>query len=135
MDVLRGRVKVNTHCYETVDLDDLVRVCLTMPANGSILIGRLQISNEFKFPIAAFHHAHETYLVPDTLKAAHGKHYKRIIHHRHRSVDPGRPPAIALFATQARYKREAYRGSEFAPRILADHGLQVVMKVLVIYAL
>lgn len=27
-----------------------------------------------------------------------------------------------------RYKREAYRGSEFAPRILAEHGLSVVMK-------
>ncbi|KAI0748925.1 composite domain of metallo-dependent hydrolase [Fomes fomentarius] len=94
VDVLRGRVKIQTHCYETVDLDDLVR-----------------ISNEFQFPIAAFHHAHETYLAPDTLKSAYGH-----------------PPAVALFATQARYKREAYRGSEFAPRILADHGLQVVMK-------
>ncbi|KAI0354145.1 composite domain of metallo-dependent hydrolase [Trametes cingulata] len=94
VDVLRGRVKVHTHCYETVDLDDLVR-----------------ISNEFKFPIAAFHHAHETYLVPDTLKSAYGK-----------------PPAVALFATHARYKRESYRGSEFAPRILAEEGIQVVMK-------
>jgi hypothetical protein len=28
-------------------------------------------------------------------------------------------------------KREAYRGSEFAPRILADNGLPVIMKVLV----
>lgn len=27
VDVLRGRVKVQTHCYEAVDLDDLVRVC------------------------------------------------------------------------------------------------------------
>jgi imidazolonepropionase-like amidohydrolase len=36
--------------------------------------------------------------------------------------------AIAIFATNARYKREAYRGSEFAPRILADNGLNVVMK-------
>ncbi|KAL1952082.1 hypothetical protein VTO73DRAFT_1231 [Trametes versicolor] len=94
VDVLRGRVKVQNHCYETVDLDDMVR-----------------LTNEFKFSIAAFHHAHETYLVPDTLKAAYGH-----------------PPAIALFATNARYKREAYRGSEFAPKILADNGLQVVMK-------
>ncbi|KAM5544023.1 hypothetical protein V8D89_002640, partial [Ganoderma adspersum] len=94
VDVLRGRVKVHTHCYETVDLDDLVR-----------------ITNEFKFPIAAFHHAHETYLVPDTLKAAYGH-----------------APAAALFASHGRYKREAYRGSEFAPRILAENGLQVVMK-------
>ena len=34
-----------------------------------------------------------------------------------------------MFATNARYKREAYRGSEFAPRILAQQGIQVVMKV------
>ncbi|KAI0074162.1 carbohydrate esterase family 9 protein [Panus rudis PR-1116 ss-1] len=94
VDVLRGRVKVHNHCYETVDLDDMVR-----------------ITNEFKFSIAAFHHAHETYLVPGTLKSAYGG-----------------PPAAALFATNARYKRESYRGSEFAPKILAENDIQVVMK-------
>ncbi|KAF8161153.1 carbohydrate esterase family 9 protein [Crassisporium funariophilum] len=94
VDVLRGRVKVHNHCYEATDLDGIVR-----------------LTNEFKFSIAAFHHAHETYLVPDLLKKAYGP-----------------TPAIALFATNARYKREAYRGSEFAPRILADNGLRVVMK-------
>ncbi|KAF8070512.1 carbohydrate esterase family 9 protein [Lyophyllum atratum] len=94
VDVLRGRVKVHNHCYEATDLDGIVR-----------------LSNEFKFPIAAFHHAHETYLVPDLVKKAYGL-----------------TPAVALFATTARYKREAYRGSEFAPRILADNGLQVIMK-------
>ncbi|KAF8633299.1 hypothetical protein AX17_004474 [Amanita inopinata Kibby_2008] len=94
IDVLRGRVKVHTHCYEATDLDGIIR-----------------LTNEFNFSIAAFHHAHETYLVPDLLKKAYGH-----------------TPAVALFATNARYKREAYRGSEFAPRILADHGLQVVMK-------
>jgi hypothetical protein len=41
----------------------------------------------------------------------------------------GHTPAAALFATNARYKREAYRGSEFAPRILAENGIDVVMKV------
>ncbi|KAG6900265.1 hypothetical protein C0993_000718 [Termitomyces sp. T159_Od127] len=51
VDVIRGRVKVNAHCYEAVDLDALVR-----------------LSNEFKFPIAAVHHASEAYLVPDLLK-------------------------------------------------------------------
>ncbi|TFK54413.1 composite domain of metallo-dependent hydrolase [Heliocybe sulcata] len=91
---LRGRVKVQTHCYEAVDLDDIVR-----------------LSNEFEFPIAAFHHASEAYLVPDVLKRAYGH-----------------PPAVAIFATNSRYKREAYRGSEFAPRILAENNLQVVMK-------
>ncbi|KAG9316540.1 composite domain of metallo-dependent hydrolase [Chiua virens] len=94
VDVLRGRVKIHTHCYETVDLDDFVR-----------------LTNEFKFPLAAFHHAHETYLVPGTLKQAYNN-----------------TPAVALFATNARYKREAYRGSEFAPRILAENGIDVVMK-------
>ncbi|KAJ3886962.1 composite domain of metallo-dependent hydrolase [Lentinula edodes] len=61
--------------------------------------------------IAAFHHAHETYLVPDLLKKAYGQ-----------------TPAVALFASKARYKRESYRGSEFAPRILAENEIQVVMK-------
>jgi hypothetical protein len=41
----------------------------------------------------------------------------------------GHTPAAALFATNARYKREAYRGSEFAARILAENGIDVVMKV------
>ena len=72
----------------------------------------LQLTNEFKFSIAAFHHAHEAYFVPDLLKKMYST-----------------PPAVAMFASTARYKREAYRGSEFAPRILADHGIQVVMKV------
>ncbi|KAK4684354.1 hypothetical protein P7C73_g5825, partial [Tremellales sp. Uapishka_1] len=93
-DVIRGNVKVNIHCYETVDLTNMVR-----------------ISNEFKFPIAAFHHAHETYLVPDMLAQAYGG-----------------KPAIAIFATNARYKREAYRGTEFAAKILTDHGFDVCMK-------
>ncbi|KAF7334286.1 Carbohydrate esterase family 9 protein [Mycena sanguinolenta] len=91
VDVLRGRVKVQNHCYEAVDFDGIVR-----------------LTNEFKFSIAAFHHAHEAYLVPDLLKKAYGH-----------------PPAVAMFATHARYKREASRGSEFAPHILADNGLDV----------
>ncbi|KAJ7931230.1 carbohydrate esterase family 9 protein [Mycena leptocephala] len=94
VDVLRGRVKVQNHCYEGVDIDGMVR-----------------LTNEFKFSIAAFHHAHEAYMVPDLIKKAYGH-----------------PPAVAIFATSARFKREAYRGSEFAPRILADNGLDVVMK-------
>ncbi|KAJ6532734.1 carbohydrate esterase family 9 protein [Mycena vulgaris] len=94
VDVLRGRVKVHNHCYEGVDIDGMIR-----------------LTNEFKFSIAAFHHAHEAYMVPDLIKKAYGH-----------------PPALAIFATSARFKREAYRGSEFAPRILADNGLDVVMK-------
>ncbi|CAK5272162.1 unnamed protein product [Mycena citricolor] len=94
VDVLRGRVKVQNHCYEAVDFDGMIR-----------------LTNEFKFSIATFHHAHEAYLVPDLIKKAYGK-----------------PPAIAIFAGNDKYKREAYRGSVFAPRILADNGLDVVMK-------
>ncbi|KAJ7510409.1 carbohydrate esterase family 9 protein [Mycena galericulata] len=94
VDVVRGRVKVQIHCYEAVDFDGMVR-----------------LSNEFKFPISAFHHASEAYMVPDLIKKTYGP-----------------TPAIALFATNARYKREAYRGSEFAPRILAENGFTVLMK-------
>ncbi|KAF9239773.1 hypothetical protein BU15DRAFT_74314 [Melanogaster broomeanus] len=94
VDILRGKVKVQTHCYEAVDFDAFVR-----------------LSNEFQFPVAAFHHAHEAYLVPDVLKRAY-EH----------------TPAVAIFAAFSRYKREAYRHSEFAPRILNDDGLKVVMK-------
>lgn len=54
-DIIRGNVKVNVHCYETVDLNDMVR-----------------ISNEFQFPISSFHHAHEAYLVPELLKQTWG---------------------------------------------------------------
>ncbi|KIJ40920.1 hypothetical protein M422DRAFT_780574 [Sphaerobolus stellatus SS14] len=93
-DVLRGKVKVHNHCYEAVDLDGMVR-----------------LTNEFNFSIAAFHHAHETYLVPDLLKKTWGG-----------------APAAAMFATSARYKREAFRGSEFAPKVLAENGIRVVMK-------
>ncbi|KAF8967351.1 hypothetical protein BDZ97DRAFT_1938242 [Flammula alnicola] len=67
------------------------------------LDGIVRLSNEFK----------ETYLVPDCLRR-HGC---------------GGAPSIALFASNFRWKkREAYRGSEFAPRILAEHGIPVVMK-------
>ena len=41
----------------------------------------------------------------------------------------GGPPAVAVFASNHRYKRESFRGSVFAPRVLADHGINVVMKV------
>ncbi|KAG9316550.1 carbohydrate esterase family 9 protein [Chiua virens] len=114
VDVLRGRVKVHTHCYEAVDLDGFVR-----------------LTNEFKFPLAAFHHAHETYLVPGTLKQAYSM-FSSILRVMLNTSHADNTPAVALFATNARYKREAYRGSEFAPRILAENGIDIVMKVLII---
>lgn len=74
--------------------------------------GIVGLSNEFKFPIAAFHHAHEAYLVPEVIKSAYGE-----------------TPAVAIFATFARYKKESYRGSEYAAKILNDNGIRVAMKV------
>ena len=53
--VLRGQVRVNTHCYTIPDLEAYVRH-----------------TNEFKFRVYAFHHAHQTYLVPEVLKRAYG---------------------------------------------------------------
>lgn len=94
VDVLRGRVKIFNQCYEVVDLDGMIR-----------------LSNEFKFPIASFHHASEAWLVPELLKRTWGE-----------------TPAIAAFATNHRHKREAFRGSEFAPRILSDAGISVILK-------
>ncbi|KAF7317119.1 Carbohydrate esterase family 9 protein [Mycena chlorophos] len=94
VDVLRGRVKVNVHCYTPEDFDGLVR-----------------LTNEFQFPVAAFHHASEAYLVPDLIKQTYGG-----------------TPTIAIFATNARYKLEAYRSSEFAAKILASNGMNVAMK-------
>ncbi|KAF9569103.1 carbohydrate esterase family 9 protein [Agrocybe pediades] len=94
VDVLRGKVKISTHCYEAVDLDATIR-----------------LSNEFQFSIASFHHASEAWLVPDVLKRMWGG-----------------IPSVAIFATNHRFKREAYRGSEFAGRVLADAGIPVIMK-------
>lgn len=94
VDVLRGKVRLSVHCYEPVDFDAFIR-----------------ITNEFKFPVASFHHAGSAYLVPDLLKKTYGG-----------------APAIALFSSNFRKKREAYRGSEFGPRTLVGHGIPVVMK-------
>ena len=69
--VLRGQVLVNTHCYTIPDLEAYVRH-----------------TNEFKFSVRAFHHAHSTFLVPEVLKRAYGD----------------RPPAAALFADNMNYK-------------------------------
>jgi hypothetical protein len=65
--------QVHIHCYETVDLDDIVRVCRCWLCVYRTAHISVQLSNEFEFPIAAFHHAHEAYLVPDVLKRAYGQ--------------------------------------------------------------
>ncbi|KAI9314997.1 hypothetical protein BX666DRAFT_1879434 [Dichotomocladium elegans] len=52
--LLRGDVLLNVHCYETHDLEAMIR-----------------LSKEFNFNITAFHHALDAYLVPDMIKGAH----------------------------------------------------------------
>ncbi|TPX18508.1 uncharacterized protein E0L32_011621 [Thyridium curvatum] len=90
--VLRGQVHVNTHCYTIPDLEAFV-----------------DHTNEFKFPLRAFHHAHQTFLVPEILKRTWGG-----------------APASALFADNMYYKAEAYIGSEYAGKFLWDEGLTPV---------
>jgi hypothetical protein len=46
--LLRDQIRLNTHCYTIPDLEAFV-----------------EHTNEFKFKVRAFHHAHETYLVPE----------------------------------------------------------------------
>ncbi|KAL2021908.1 hypothetical protein VTK56DRAFT_6503 [Thermocarpiscus australiensis] len=46
--LLRGQVHLNTHCYTIPDLEAFI-----------------DHTNEFKFKLRAFHHAHQTFLVPE----------------------------------------------------------------------
>jgi hypothetical protein len=87
----------------------------------------VRITNEFKFPVAAFHHAHEAYLVPDVLRQTYGPSSLLFLPFVVLS-NSGGAPAIAMFAAFSRYKREGWRHSQYAPRILADAGIPVVMK-------
>jgi len=43
---------------------------------------------------------------------------------------PNSPGKKGTHSSSPRAKRETYRGSEFASRVLADEGIPVVMKVL-----
>ncbi|KAG5995364.1 hypothetical protein E4U54_002874 [Claviceps lovelessii] len=90
---LRGQVHVNVHCYTIADLEAMV-----------------DHTNEFQFPVRAFHHAHQTFLIPEILKRTWG----------------GRAPASALFADNMYYKSEAYIGSEYAGKLLYESGLTPV---------
>lgn len=68
-------IQVHVHCYEAVDLTNMVRVGVltkTKALTGTHFV--IKLSNEFKFPIAAFHHASEAYLVPDLLKQTYGEY-------------------------------------------------------------
>ncbi|KAG1811087.1 hypothetical protein EV424DRAFT_1327765 [Suillus variegatus] len=54
------------------------------------MYGHEQLTNEFEFPVASFHHAGETYLVPELLKKTC-------------QGEEAHLPAIALFASNFRY--------------------------------
>ncbi|CAK7234246.1 hypothetical protein SBRCBS47491_008884 [Sporothrix bragantina] len=94
--VLRGQVYVNTHCYTVPDLESFVGY-----------------TNEFHFNVRAFHHAHQTFLVPEVLKRTWG-------------ADKYGPPASALFADNMYYKAESQIATEYAGKILYDQGLTPV---------
>ncbi|KAI8333784.1 hypothetical protein EDC96DRAFT_525755 [Choanephora cucurbitarum] len=51
--LLRGQVKLNIHCYETHDIEAMLRH-----------------AKEFGFEISAFHHALEAYRIPELIKKA-----------------------------------------------------------------
>ncbi|KAF9488505.1 hypothetical protein BDN71DRAFT_1485080 [Pleurotus eryngii] len=72
----------------------------------------LNLSNEFKFLIAFLHHTSETYLVPELLRRTWVLYYYLPLY----------------YDNVLTKKREAYRDSEFAPKVLADYGIPVVMK-------
>lgn len=90
---LRGQVHINMHCYTIPDLEAMV-----------------DHTNEFEFPVRAFHHAHQTYLVPEILKRTWG----------------GRAPSSAIFADNMYYKTESYIGSPSAGKYLYQEGLTPV---------
>ncbi|CAK5275497.1 unnamed protein product [Mycena citricolor] len=94
VDVLRGKVKVTSHCQTAVDIDALVR-----------------LSREFEFPLSSIQHASEAWLLPGLLNQTWDG-----------------PPTVALFSTDHGYDLPSYRGSEFAPRVLSDANISVILK-------
>ena len=89
-----------------------------------------QLSQEFKIPISSFHGASEAYLVPGVLRTTYV--VDGLLHDRDRLnvlYSFAGVPAIVLSADSFRQKRETFRGSEFAPRVLAENGFPIVMKV------
>jgi hypothetical protein len=51
--MLRGQIGVNVHCYETEDMEDMIKH-----------------SKEFGFRIQAFHHALDAWEVPELIKSS-----------------------------------------------------------------
>ncbi|EJF62302.1 composite domain of metallo-dependent hydrolase [Dichomitus squalens LYAD-421 SS1] len=114
----QGQAQTQTQAYpEDYRWEALVevlrgRVKVSVQCNEAVdLDAMVRLSQEFKIPIASVHGALEGYLIPQILKGTYAG-----------------PPTIALSVDSSRAKREAYRGSEFAPRILAENGLPIAMK-------
>ncbi|PBK72727.1 carbohydrate esterase family 9 protein [Armillaria solidipes] len=88
------------------------KVKVSVHCNEAVdLDGMVRLSNEFQFPISVFHQASEAWLVMSVLNETWGG-----------------TPAISLYATNHRSKRESFRGSEFAPRTLAEANISVAMQ-------
>ncbi|PPQ65953.1 hypothetical protein CVT26_010715 [Gymnopilus dilepis] len=116
VEVLRGKVKVTAECAEAVDIDSLVR-----------------LSNEFQFPVATIAQGSEAWLVPDLLR----KVYVQIDFVYVDNVSTQLPQVgwrpfcrnagNKTSGMKSRERRERYRGSEFAPSVLAQQEIPAVM--------
>lgn len=92
VELLRGKVRTNSHCYETFDIETLFRH-----------------AREFGFNITAVHHALDAYKIPDIIKSQPGN------------------VSIVTFAVEWGFKKEAFQGSVFSPKILNDNNITVAM--------
>ena len=89
--LLRGQVRLQVHCYEVHDIETIVR-----------------LADEFRFQIAALHHALEAWKIPRLL------------------VDHG--IGVATFADLWGFKMEAYDASVHAARLLQEAGVTLAFK-------
>ncbi|KAG9284078.1 hypothetical protein G9A89_022852 [Geosiphon pyriformis] len=91
--LLRGDVKLNVHCYETHDIEAFIRHSI-----------------EFKFNIAAIHHALDAYRIPSIIKRTSNE------------------ITVAIFSDLWGYKKEAFQASTKAPLILSEANIPVALK-------
>ena len=92
VELLRGKVRTNSHCYETFDIETLFRH-----------------AREFGFNITAVHHALDAYKIPEIIKRQPGN------------------VSIVTFATEWGFKKEAFQGSVFSPKILNDNNITIAL--------
>ncbi|ORY37667.1 hypothetical protein BCR33DRAFT_721390 [Rhizoclosmatium globosum] len=89
--LMRRDIRLQVHCYQTNDIDMMIRN-----------------KHEFDFPIIAFHHATEAYMLADKLAAEN--------------------ISAAIFADHSLYKREGYKHSVRGPQVLAAAGAKFAFK-------